>query len=56
MTYVAAESGWWEDMVGDHMRDRDRAKELFSDVGLDTGLLDAPVARLSTGERPRPLS
>lgn len=55
VTYVAAESGWWEEAVGDHMRDRDRdrASELFPDVGLNAELLDAPVARLSTGERQR---
>ncbi|UDL95971.1 ATP-binding cassette domain-containing protein [Lichenihabitans sp. PAMC28606] len=53
VTYVAAESGWWEDRVGDHMADLSAAKQAFPAFGLDAALVDAPVARLSTGERQR---
>jgi putative ABC transport system ATP-binding protein len=53
VTYVAAEPGFWADSVGEHMADRPAARRLLPDVGLDPALLDAPVARLSTGERQR---
>ncbi|MCW6512113.1 ABC transporter ATP-binding protein [Lichenifustis flavocetrariae] len=53
VTYVAAESGWWAETVAEHMRDVAAARALMPDLGLDPDLLDAPVARLSTGERQR---
>ena len=54
VVYFAAESGWWADRVGAHFpttdapfeRDRER-------LGLESGILDWPVARLSSGERQR---
>ena len=54
VTYLAAESGWWTDRVGDHLpipgpdfaRDREALR-------LPAEVLDWPVARLSTGERQR---
>ncbi len=54
VVYLAAESGWWADRVGAHFptagapfeRDRER-------LGLESGILDWPVARLSSGERQR---
>lgn len=53
VTYVAAESGWWEDVVGDHIPDRAASKAMMQSLGLDGRLLAAQVAQLSTGERQR---
>ncbi|WP_454018687.1 ABC transporter ATP-binding protein [Azospirillum sp. Marseille-Q6669] len=53
VTYVAAESGWWEDRVGDHFARPDRAVALAGALGLPAEVMDWPVARLSTGERQR---
>jgi putative ABC transport system ATP-binding protein len=54
-TYVSAESGWWADTVIEHF-DANRRSEvaaLAARLGLPADLLDAPVARLSTGEKQR---
>ena len=53
--YVPAEAGWWLDQVADHFApaNRDEARGLAADFGLVEGQFDAPVARLSTGERQR---
>jgi putative ABC transport system ATP-binding protein len=51
--YAAAESGWWAERVGEHMGNGPAARDLFPVLGLDPGLLDVPVTRLSTGERQR---
>lgn len=53
VTYVAAESGWWEDRVGAHFAQPDRAAALAGTLGLPGEVMDWPVARLSTGERQR---
>ncbi|WP_448203314.1 ABC transporter ATP-binding protein [Azospirillum sp. sgz302134] len=53
VTYLAAESGWWADRVGDHFTEPDRAARVIEALGLPGGALDWPVARLSTGERQR---
>jgi ABC-type iron transport system FetAB ATPase subunit len=54
VTYVAAESGWWEDMVAVHFGvAAEPARALLSAVNLPTEALDWPVARLSSGERQR---
>ena len=53
VTYVAAEPGGWADGLAEHMADVAAARALLPSFGLDTALLDAPVARLSTGERQR---
>ncbi|KAF1068583.1 MAG: putative iron export ATP-binding protein FetA [Pseudomonas citronellolis] len=53
VTYVAAESGWWADYVGEHFRQPQVARELLADVGLSPALFEAEVSRLSTGERQR---
>ncbi len=55
VTYVAAESGWWADDVGAHFEpaQRERAAALAERFGLAAELLQAQVARLSTGERQR---
>jgi ABC-type iron transport system FetAB ATPase subunit len=49
--YVAAESGWWADYVHEHMPPEARA--LLPRLGLAEELFDAPVTRLSSGERQR---
>jgi ABC-type iron transport system FetAB ATPase subunit len=53
--YVPAEAGWWLDDVAGHFAPdkRDEARTLAADFGLVEGQFDAPVARLSTGERQR---
>lgn len=57
VTYVAAESGWWTERVGDHFDQgkdtQHRARSLLPELLLAEGALDWPVARLSTGERQR---
>jgi ABC-type iron transport system FetAB ATPase subunit len=53
--YVPSEAGWWLDQVADHFAPdrREEARQLAADFGLTDGQFDAPVARLSTGERQR---
>ncbi len=53
VTYVAAESGWWEDSVAAHFTDLDAVRPLLPQVKLDPSLLQAQVLQLSTGERQR---
>jgi ABC-type iron transport system FetAB ATPase subunit len=55
VTYVAAESGWWAEMVMQHFPSDRRGEiaTLASSLGLRGELLDAPVAQLSTGEKQR---
>lgn len=53
VTYVAAESGWWEDSVAAHFTDLDAVRPLLPQVNLDPSLLQAQVLQLSTGERQR---
>lgn len=54
-TYVAAESGWWADTVIEHFSTRKRSEiaALSGRLGVRDDILDAPVARLSTGEKQR---
>jgi len=55
VTYVSAESGWWADTVIEHFT-RDKRSEvagLTARLGLPADLLDASIARLSTGEKQR---
>jgi putative ABC transport system ATP-binding protein len=54
-TYVAAESGWWADVVIEHFAafGRGEVASLAGRLGLRTDVLDAPVAQLSTGEKQR---
>ena len=52
VAYVPAESGWWPDRVADHFADA-APDHLLTRFGLSAGMLDAPVSRLSTGERQR---
>jgi putative ABC transport system ATP-binding protein len=53
--YVSAESGWWADTVIDHFPAKRRVdiEKLAMRLGLRADLLDAAVARLSTGEKQR---
>jgi len=53
VAYVAAESGWWEDIVGAHFDDIAAARRKLSGLGLEDGALSWPVTRLSTGEKQR---
>ncbi len=50
--YVPAESGWWADVVAQHFSELP-PKAWLSLLSLAPELLDAPVERLSTGERQR---
>jgi ABC-type iron transport system FetAB ATPase subunit len=54
-SYVAAEAGWWAETVREHFAAArtDAARDLASQMGLAPELLDAAVARLSTGEKQR---
>jgi ABC-type iron transport system FetAB ATPase subunit len=47
---VPAESAWWTTLVGEHFRGIPYGLER---LGFDRGVLDLPVARMSTGERQR---
>jgi putative ABC transport system ATP-binding protein len=53
VTYLAAESAWWADTVGEHLQNGDAAGQLLDAVGLARQCRDWPIARLSTGERQR---
>ncbi|HEY2211442.1 MAG TPA: ATP-binding cassette domain-containing protein [Bradyrhizobium sp.] len=53
--YVSAESGWWADTVIEHfaLYRRSEVAALAARIGLHIDLLDASIARLSTGEKQR---
>ncbi|MFQ5763726.1 MAG: ATP-binding cassette domain-containing protein [Rhodospirillales bacterium] len=51
--YVPSEAGWWADRVADHFPEPDIAAPLMTRLGLDDGVLDWEVGRLSTGEKQR---
>ena len=53
VTYVAAESGWWTDRVGDHFEAEDIAAGYLVRLGFHGDVMSWPVSRLSTGERQR---
>jgi ABC-type iron transport system FetAB ATPase subunit len=54
-TYVSAESGWWADTAIEHFTvyRRSEVAALAARLGLHVDLLDASIARLSTGEKQR---
>jgi ABC-type lipoprotein export system ATPase subunit len=54
-TYVAAESGWWEETVAAHFPPglRGQAVTLADRLGLKPELMEGTVLRLSTGEKQR---
>jgi len=55
--FAAAEPGWWTETARGALpsgsASQARVQRLMAAVGLDQGLLDRPVAELSTGERQR---
>ncbi len=53
VTYVAAEPAWWADRTCDHFCDWATARPLIQALGLGDMPGEAPIARLSTGERQR---
>ncbi len=53
VAYLAAEPGWWADVIGAHFPDLTVARELAAALGLSEKFFDAPVAQVSTGERQR---
>jgi len=50
--YLPAEDFWWHDIAAAHF-DKPPNEQALEQLGLTTTLLDAPVERLSTGERKR---
>ena len=53
VTYLAAEPGWWTDIVHDHFDGWDDALPLVTRLGLPRSCGPWPIQRLSTGERQR---
>jgi len=53
VTYVAAESGWWDETVARHFAPDVDLAALLPVVGISPEARDWPVVRLSTGERQR---
>ncbi len=53
VAYVAAESGWWLDMVAPHFPDLPAARAMAPALGLKPELFGGHVLRLSTGEKQR---
>lgn len=51
--YVAAESGWWADRVGEHFHEPAAARAQLDALRLPADCLQWPVSRLSTGEKQR---
>ena len=53
VSYVAAETSWWAERVGDHFEEKDAAIRLLEEVGLGEAAMDWSIPRLSTGEKQR---
>jgi putative ABC transport system ATP-binding protein len=53
VTYLAAEPGWWSDIVREHFGDWEDALPLVTRLGLPADCGPWPIQRLSTGERQR---
>lgn len=53
VTYVAAESGWWTEHVGDHFEAPDIAAGYLVRLGFHGDVMSWPVSRLSSGEKQR---
>jgi UDP-glucose/iron transport system ATP-binding protein len=51
--YVAAESGWWGEAVGEHFKNHTLLLDRLNIVGLDQDMKTREIANLSTGERQR---
>lgn len=53
VTYLSAESGWWDETVGAHFSRWRDAQPAVAELGLPADCDGWPVARLSSGERQR---
>jgi ABC-type iron transport system FetAB ATPase subunit len=53
VSYVAAETGWWAERVGDHFDDQTAAIRMLEQIGLGESALNWSIPRLSTGEKQR---
>lgn len=53
VTFVPAESAFWAPRLADHLPAGPETRDNARALGLDPALLEAPVERLSTGERQR---
>lgn len=53
VTYVPALAAFWAETAAEHVSDRSALGALLPALGLDPAMLDAPLIRLSTGERQR---
>jgi ABC-type multidrug transport system ATPase subunit len=53
VTYVAPDSGWWRERVGEHFAPEAGLDQLLPALGIAAEAADWPVSRLSTGERQR---
>ena len=53
VSYLAAESGWWADTVGEHFHPDVDLPGLLPLIGIDPAAIERPTAQLSTGERQR---
>lgn len=53
VVFMPAESGWWADIVGEHMNVGAGTDKMLADLGFPPDVLTWQVARLSTGERQR---
>lgn len=51
--YLPAEPGWWAPTAGEHFPSGVDVPAGLADLALDEELLNAPLSRLSTGERQR---
>ncbi len=51
--YVAAETAWWADRVGEHFRAPNQTVGMAVEIGLSEDCMTWEVARLSTGEKQR---
>jgi ABC-type sulfate/molybdate transport systems ATPase subunit len=51
--YASAEPAWWGTTAREHFPATAKLDRLLSALGLEPGLLDRPIAELSTGERQR---
>jgi ABC-type iron transport system FetAB ATPase subunit len=51
VAYIAADSQWWNDRVGDHFERVEH--DILTQLGFSAAVLDWQVSRLSSGERQR---
>ena len=51
--FLPAQSGWWSEYVGTHMKKTDQLSSLLNKLDLPQDCLNWPISRLSTGEKQR---